>query len=77
MFVLTGMGALLFGLGLTSLFGGARAFWEKIPGASPKECGNCLEHNLPQAKAEAKEFLNVIKDWTKEDLVYPTAEDDE
>ena len=52
-------------------------FWEKIPGASPKECGNCLEHNLPQAKAEAKEFLNVIKDWTKEDVVYPTAEDDE
>lgn len=52
-------------------------FWEKIPGASPKECGNYLEHNLPQAKAEAKEFLNVIKDWTKEDLVYPTAEDNE
>ena len=52
-------------------------FWGKIPGASPKECGNCLEHNLPQAKEEAKEFLEVIKDWTKDDLAYPTEEEEE
>ena len=52
-------------------------YWEKIPGASPSECGNCLEHNLPQAKEEAKRFLEVIKDWTREDLVYPTKEDSE
>ena len=50
-------------------------FWGRIPGASPKECGNCLEHNLPQAKEEAKKFLEVIKDWTKEDLEYPTSEE--
>ncbi len=47
-------------------------FWGKIPGASPEECGNCLEHNLPQAKEEAKEFLAVIKDWKRENLEYPT-----
>ena len=47
-------------------------FWERIPDASPNKCGNCLEHNLPQAKEEAKQFLEVIKDWTKEDLAYPT-----
>ncbi len=52
-------------------------FWGKIPNASHKECGNCLEHNLPQAKEESKEFLEVIKDWTKEDLEYPTAEVEE
>ena len=52
-------------------------FWGRIPGASPKECGNCLEHNLPQAKEEAKKFLEVIKEWTKEDLVYPTAAEEE
>lgn len=54
-------------------------FWGRIPNASPNECGNCLEHNLPQAKEEAKHFLNVIKDWTKDDLAYPVApvEDDE
>ena len=38
--------------------------------------GNCLDHNLPQAKEEAKAFLEIIKDWTKEDLKYPTAEDE-
>jgi len=48
-------------------------FWGRIPGASHKECGNCLEHNLPQAKEESKKFLEVIKDWTKEDLKYPTS----
>ncbi len=52
-------------------------FWGKIPGASPSECGNCLEHNLPQAKEEAKHFLEVIKDLKREDLVYPTAPDEE
>ena len=49
-------------------------YWGVIPGASPKECGNCLDHNLPQAKEESRAFLNVIKDWTKENLKYPTAE---
>ena len=51
-------------------------FWGRIPEASNKECGNCLEHNLPQAKEEAKEFLEIIKDWTKENLEYPTAENE-
>ena len=51
-------------------------FWGRIPDASHKECGNCLEHNLPQAKEEAKEFLEVIKDWKKEDLVYPKANEE-
>jgi len=50
-------------------------FWGTIPGASHKECGNCLEHNLPQAKEEAKEFLKVIENWTKEDLKYPVSEE--
>ena len=49
-------------------------FWGRIPGASPSECGNCLEHNLPQAKEEAKQFLEVIKDWTKDNLEYPKSE---
>lgn len=52
-------------------------FWGRIPAASDKECGNCLEHNLPQAKEEAKEFLEVIKNWTKDDLEYPKAEEEE
>ena len=51
-------------------------FWGKIPNASHKECANCLEHNLPQAKEEAKKFLEVISDWSKEDLVYPKPEEE-
>ena len=50
-------------------------FWGTIPGARHNECGNCLDHNLPQAKEEARAFLEVIKDWTREDLASPVAED--
>lgn len=52
-------------------------FWGMIPGAAMKECGNANDHNLAQAKEEAKAFLEVIKDWTKEDLKYPTAKTEE
>lgn len=48
-------------------------FWDRIPGATAKECGNYKDHNLAQAKEEAKTFLEVIENWTKEDLKYPTA----
>jgi S-ribosylhomocysteine lyase len=48
-------------------------FWGRIPKISHTECANCLEHNLPQAKEEAKDFLEAIKDWSKEKLKYPTA----
>lgn len=58
---------------IKSLFGYIAEFWGRIPNASPNECGNCLEHNLPQAKEEAKHFLNVIKDWSKDMLAYPVA----
>ena len=51
-------------------------FWGRIPNASSSECSNCLEHNLPQAKEEAKLFLEVIKDWSKEDLEYPKTEEE-
>ena len=52
-------------------------FWGRIPDIGHKECANCLEHNLPQAKEEAKEFLEVIRDWTREDLEYPESETEE
>lgn len=50
-------------------------YWGTVPGASPKDCGNCVDHNLPQAKEEARAFLKVIEDWTKEDLKYPVKEE--
>lgn len=49
-------------------------FWGMIPDATITECGNCNDHNLAQAKEEAKAFLEIIKDWSKEDLKYPEGE---
>lgn len=62
---------------IKSIFAYVEEFWGKIPNASPNECGNCLEHNLPQAKEEAKHFVEIIKDWSKDMLVYPVKEEEE
>lgn len=42
----------------------------EIPGSTEAECGNFREHSLPKAKAEAREMLSVLKDWTSEKLDY-------
>ncbi|MBR7072438.1 MAG: S-ribosylhomocysteine lyase [Eubacterium sp.] len=52
-------------------------FWGRIPEASHKDCGNCLEHNMPQAKEESKKYLEIIQNWTKDDLKYPVPETEE
>ncbi|MCH4287060.1 MULTISPECIES: S-ribosylhomocysteine lyase [Bacillota] len=47
-------------------------FHDAIPGAQEsKECGNYLDHNLEQANVYAKDYREVIKQWTVEDMVYP------
>ena len=51
-------------------------FWGSIPGAAMSECGNWRDHNLQQAKEDAKQFLEIIQDWTKDDLKYPTKDED-
>ena len=48
------------------------AFEGEIPGASEKECGNWRDHDLKGAKKEAAAMCAVLKDWTPDDLVYPT-----
>lgn len=43
-----------------------------IPGASPKDCGNCLDMNLPMANYLAKKYLSEVLESPSEDqLVYP------
>ncbi len=42
-----------------------------IPGATAKECGNYLEHDLAGAKAEAAGFLAVLQDYTPAGFRYP------
>ncbi|CAL6063106.1 s-ribosylhomocysteinase_LuxS [Hexamita inflata] len=41
-----------------------------LPGESEVECGNYLDHDIPKAKEYAREFLDVIKNWTVEMINY-------
>lgn len=44
----------------------------EIPGASPRDCGNYLDMNLPMAKYLAKKFLNeVLDNLSEKNLNYP------
>lgn len=43
-----------------------------IPGASPRDCGNYLDMNLPMAKYLAQRYLfEVLEELTEETLNYP------
>ena len=57
---------------MKELFTFIRDFNDEVPGASPRDCGNYLDMNLPMANYLAKEYLdrclNVIK---PENLNYP------
>ncbi len=43
----------------------------EVPGAAPRDCGNCLLHDLPMAKYESEKYVEVLKHATEENLVYP------
>ena len=45
-------------------------FEGEIPGSRRKECGNYLDHDLPGAKAVARDMCEVLKAWTPEKLAY-------
>ncbi len=56
---------------LTEMFSYIRDFEGKVPGASPEECGNYLDLNLPMAKYVAGRFLTeVLEGISEERLVY-------
>ncbi len=42
----------------------------KIPGATRRECGNYLEHDLDGAKESAKDMIKVLENWTEEKMQY-------
>lgn len=43
----------------------------EVPGTAPRDCGNCLLHDLPMAKYESEKYVEVLKHATEENLVYP------
>lgn len=46
-------------------------FEGEVPGASPRDCGNYLDMNLPMARFVAKKYLNVLENITDTNLIYP------
>ena len=42
----------------------------EIPGIKKEECGNYLDHDLEKAKQYAKDYYNVIINYTQEQLDY-------
>ncbi|HBN56882.1 MAG TPA: S-ribosylhomocysteine lyase [Lachnospiraceae bacterium] len=57
---------------LTEMFTFIRDYVGEVPGASPKDCGNYLDMNLPMAKYLAGKYLREVLDGITEDrLVYP------
>ena len=57
---------------MTEMFEFIRDFNGEVPGASPKDCGNYLDMNLPMANYLAKRYLdNVLYNIDDSCLVYP------
>lgn len=57
---------------MIEMFEFIRDFKDDVPGASPKDCGNYLDMNLPMANWLADRYLREVLDGiTKERLVYP------
>ena len=57
---------------MKEMFTFIRDFDGEVPGASPKDCGNYLDMNLPMANYLAKRYLdNVLYNIDDGRLVYP------
>lgn len=57
---------------MIAMFEFIRDFKDEVPGASPKDCGNYLDMNLPMANYLAKRYLdNVLYNIDDIRLVYP------
>lgn len=57
---------------MIEMFEFIRDFKDEVPGASPKDCGNYLDMNLPMANYLAKKYLTEVLDHITDDrLVYP------
>ena len=48
-----------------------RDFRGEVPGASPKDCGNYLDMNLPMANYWGAKYAALLETITEDRLVYP------
>lgn len=57
---------------ITEMYEFIRDFKDEVPGASPKDCGNYLDMNLPMANFLADRYLkNVLYNIDESRLIYP------
>ncbi|MFV0520571.1 MAG: S-ribosylhomocysteine lyase [Lachnospirales bacterium] len=56
---------------LIKLFEHIENFEGAVPATTSIECGNYRDHNLEDAKKEAKAYLEVLRNITEENMVYP------
>lgn len=56
---------------VTDCFRFIRDYREAVPGASPRDCGNCLDMNLPMANYLAGRYVKVLETITPDRLAYP------
>lgn len=56
---------------VTECFRFVRDFRGEIPGASPKDCGNYLDMNLPMANYWGAKYTALLEKITPDRLVYP------
>ena len=58
---------------LKAVFAQGAAWDAPMPGQSAPECGNYINLDTALARKECAFYLDVIRDWTVEKLVYPEA----
>ncbi len=56
---------------VTQCFRFIRDYEGEIPGASPRDCGNYLDMNMPAARWWAKRYVCLLENITEDRLVYP------
>ena len=56
---------------VTDCFRFIRDYQGQVPGASPKNCGNYLDMNLPMANYWGKKYTQLLENITEDRLVYP------
>lgn len=47
------------------------SFQGDVPGTQPQDCGNCLLHDLPMARYEARKYLETLRNIKPGNLNYP------
>ena len=47
------------------------SFEGEIPGATPRDCGTALLHDLPMARYEAAKYVQLLEQATERNLNYP------